>query len=221
MHVTLVALCAADGAAVAAALRPAASAAGDTLSAFVGRVHRYEPREAAAHVAYVSPANSLLYMDGGVDHAYSRTMWPGLEARVQAVGARDGAVSGANRRFMPVGSAFALRAQPAPGSPWLIVAPTMLVPQEVSGTRNAYWAARAIRAVAGATGVRELVLPLPCCGVGGMPAQEVGAQLARAWAEPPPRCTKQTTEGAPLFWVEPALTGAEQPRSWETAEFVP
>jgi O-acetyl-ADP-ribose deacetylase (regulator of RNase III) len=35
-------------------------------------------------VAFVSPANSLGFMDGGIDFAYSRHMFPGVEGTVRS-----------------------------------------------------------------------------------------------------------------------------------------
>ena len=44
--------------------------------------------------AFVSPANSLGFMDGGIDFVLSRFMFPGVEASVKAAFAREGAQIG-------------------------------------------------------------------------------------------------------------------------------
>jgi O-acetyl-ADP-ribose deacetylase (regulator of RNase III) len=122
----------------------------------------------AASVAYVSPANGLGFMDGGVDFAYSRDMFPGVEAAVKAEIRRHALgharVTRLGRPYQPVGSALAVPAAgPArPPGAWLISAPTMFLPHDVSGTRNAYHAFMAALMLARKLGVDELVCPALC-----------------------------------------------------------
>lgn len=87
------------------------------------------PRE---NTVFVSPANSLGYMDGGIDYVLSREMFPGLQTIVQDLVAEHGVVNAFGRHYLPVGSALA-------ATTYLIVAPTMFQPRDVSLTRNAYW----------------------------------------------------------------------------------
>jgi O-acetyl-ADP-ribose deacetylase (regulator of RNase III) len=86
--------------------------------------------------AIVSPANSFGWMDGGIDMAYA-SRWPGIEPRVQETIALTFGAQG-----LPVGAALTVPTYAAE-VPWLIVAPTMRVPEPVSQTRNAYMAFRA------------------------------------------------------------------------------
>ena len=87
------------------------------------------PRE---NTVFVSPANSLGYMDGGIDYVLSREMFPGLQTIVQDLIAEHGVVNAFGRQYLPVGSALAATTH-------IIVAPTMFQPRDVGRTRNAYW----------------------------------------------------------------------------------
>lgn len=86
--------------------------------------------------AIVSPANSFGFMDGGIDYVYIEHFGSSLESRLQALllAEYDGE--------LPVGQAVIV-ATGAASIPWLISAPTMRVPMDVSRTANAYLAFRA------------------------------------------------------------------------------
>ena len=87
--------------------------------------------------AIVSPANSFGFMDGGIDLAYSLRFGWDVQARLQAR-LRD-----EHDGELPVGQAVIIETGDA-RHPWLISAPTMRVPMDVSGTVNAFLAFRAI-----------------------------------------------------------------------------
>lgn len=86
--------------------------------------------------AIVSPSNSFGYMEGGIDGAYSRYFGNELADRLRVVirAAWDGE--------LPVGCA-AIVETGHPDNPFLVSAPTMRVPGDVSQTVNAYLAFRA------------------------------------------------------------------------------
>ena len=86
--------------------------------------------------AIVSPANSFGYMDGGIDGVYSMHFGWDLSKRLREVLRRewDGE--------LPVGCAVVLETHD-PSLPYLVSAPTMRVPMNVSNTVNAYLAFRA------------------------------------------------------------------------------
>ena len=86
--------------------------------------------------AIVSPANSFGFMDGGIDLAYSLRFGWQLQQRLQAKlrAEYDGELT--------VGMAIVLETNDAE-LPYLISAPTMRVPMDVSDTLNAYLAFRA------------------------------------------------------------------------------
>lgn len=92
--------------------------------------------------AIISPANSFGFMDGGIDLVYSRRFGWQLQERLQQMLREqyDGE--------LPVGMAVLLGTGD-PELPYLISAPTMRVPEDVSATLNAYLAFRAsLRAIA-------------------------------------------------------------------------
>lgn len=128
--------------------------------------------------AFVSPANSLCFMDGGID-AHYRCMWPGiddvLKHRVRALGFK----SKLGRSYLPLASALAVDTGDVQMS-WLVAAPTMWLPQDVSGTRNAYCACLAALHLAARLPVDELVVPAMCCGYGKMAPSESAAQCMQA-----------------------------------------
>ena len=132
--------------------------------------------------AFVSPANSLGFMDGGIDFVLSRVMFQGVEARVKASFARHGSISRLGRPFLPVGSATVVPAyDDASLGVFLIAAPTMWLPQDVRGTRNAYHAMLAVlNAAAAHPEIRTVVVPGLCTRCGMMPADEAIAQMRDA-----------------------------------------
>jgi O-acetyl-ADP-ribose deacetylase (regulator of RNase III) len=135
---------------------------------------------AVARGSLVSPANSYGFMDGGIDEAYRDHFGLTLEQRVQeAVGRR---VEG----YLPVGASLAV---PTGRSdvPWLIVAPTMRMPEPVPAS-HAYRALRAVLRLVDADPDRhrEVYCPGLATGTGRVPAGEAAKEMAEAyrdWAE--------------------------------------
>jgi O-acetyl-ADP-ribose deacetylase (regulator of RNase III) len=89
---------------------------------------------------YVSPANSLCFMDGGIDHALSRIIFPDIEVEVKSIVKQLGITSIVGKPYLPIGSSIIIDR----GATALVVSPTMLLPQNVSNTKNAYYATMAI-----------------------------------------------------------------------------
>lgn len=87
--------------------------------------------------AIVSPANSFGFMDGGIDRLYSQRFGWHLQERLQQLlrDQYDGE--------LPVGLAVLIPTDHS-DIPYLISAPTMRVPINVSDTLNAYLAFRAV-----------------------------------------------------------------------------
>jgi O-acetyl-ADP-ribose deacetylase (regulator of RNase III) len=132
-------------------------------------------------VAYVSPANCLLFMDGGIDKVYSETMFPGLQGRVKrrlAEVAPD-CKTALGRPFLPIG--WALLTPVNKPDVFLLSAPTMTLPQDVQTTRNAYHAFMACLCAAEQAGIDVLIVPGLCTGWGKMPAARSAAQLREAY----------------------------------------
>jgi len=87
---------------------------------------------------YISPANSLCFMDGGIDYALSRIIFPGIEEKVKNIVKIIGIKSIVNKPYLPIGSSIIIDDEETNKS--LVVSPTMLLPQNVSNTNNAYYA---------------------------------------------------------------------------------
>lgn len=88
--------------------------------------------------AIVSPANSFGFMNGGIDGVYTARFGPGLQERLQEIlrSSHDGE--------LPVGQAQVVRISKDDDFSYLVSAPTMRVPGDVSMTPNAYLAFRAV-----------------------------------------------------------------------------
>lgn len=87
--------------------------------------------------AVVSPANSFGFMDGGIDHAYSRHFGWHVQDRLQEMIRRE------HRGELLIGQAEAVWTRHA-RIPFVIAAPTMRVPMILRDTVNPYLAARAV-----------------------------------------------------------------------------
>jgi O-acetyl-ADP-ribose deacetylase (regulator of RNase III) len=130
--------------------------------------------------AIVSPANSFGYMDGGIDLVYIRRFGWELQDRLQAH-LRD-----QHDGELPVGQATIVDTLD-PSIPYLISAPTMRIPMNVSTTLNAYLAFRAaIRAVKQHNvetdkPIRSLLCPGLCTAIGMMQPGVAAKQMATAY----------------------------------------
>lgn len=140
--------------------------------------------QAAQGSAWVSPANSFGWMDGGLDwtirQAYDRAGCD-ITALVQAA-IRDQAGG-----ELPVGQALIV---PTPNTPYthLIVAPTMRTPRPAFWTLNAYLAFRAILLTVRRWKARHPEDPMAAVycpglatGVGKMPSKRCARQMRAAW----------------------------------------
>jgi O-acetyl-ADP-ribose deacetylase (regulator of RNase III) len=87
--------------------------------------------------ALVSPANSFGFMDGGIDAVYSRRFGARLQSKLQDL------IRNFHDGELPVGHAQVVKLND-PSFDYLISAPTMRVPMDVSMTANAYLAFRAV-----------------------------------------------------------------------------
>ena len=92
------------------------------------------------HTYYTSPANSLCFMDGGIDYVLSRIIFPNIEKEVKNIVKQLGIASIVGKSYLPIGSSIIIDKE----NKSLIISPTMLLPQNVSNTKNAYYATIAI-----------------------------------------------------------------------------
>lgn len=133
---------------------------------------------------FVSPANSLGFMDGGIDAIYDQQMFPGCQQVIQRAIHDLGHLTRLGRPYLRVGSAlWSLIDDGGPYPSALITAPTMFLPHDVSGTNNAYWAMLAVLELAdriftqSGSSLHTIVCPSLCCGWGRMPAAEAVRQM--------------------------------------------
>lgn len=131
--------------------------------------------------AIVSPANSFGFMDGGLDLLLSEHFGWDVEQRVREclLNEYDGE--------LPVGQAIVVPTT-HDRVRWLISAPTMRVPMDVSSTAHAYLAFRAVlRAVRthNETHSSDLITSVACPGLGtgegNMPADRCARQMRHAY----------------------------------------
>jgi O-acetyl-ADP-ribose deacetylase (regulator of RNase III) len=129
--------------------------------------------------AMVSPANSFGIMDGGLDRAIRDTLGGDLERRVRTV------ILERHHGEMPVGAAEIVETGHAQW-PWLVIAPTMRVPELVNRTLNAYLAFRATLLAIAAYNriehrIRSVVVPGLGTGIGAMEPRRCAAQMRIAF----------------------------------------
>ena len=152
--------------------------------AFAG-IERVEPIQGdffdVSADAMVSPANSFGIMDGGLDLAIRDTLGLDIEARVQA------RILNEYHGELPVGNALIVETRNERW-PYLVSAPTMRVPQDVSNTLNAYLAFRAILLALkrfnesqGEAAIRSIVCPGLGTGVGNLAPKKCAAQMRVAY----------------------------------------
>jgi hypothetical protein len=89
---------------------------------------------------YVSPTNSLCFMDGGIDYALNHIVFPNIESEVKNIVKELNITTLTGRSYLPIGSSIIIDK----GMKSLVVSPTMLLPQNVSETTNAYYATVAV-----------------------------------------------------------------------------
>ncbi len=175
------------------------------------------PEAYRAGCAVISPANSLGFMDGGVDYVISRVMFPGVEGALRAALAARGVRTDLGRPWLRIGEALVVPVPvpvpvPEQGA-FLIAAPTMWLPQDVRGTHNAYHATYAAIAEARRHGgIHTLVFPGMGTGCGMLTPDEALGQMSSA--------ARDALEGRPPRW-DAAQIARQQPRVYMNIEFEP
>ena len=140
-------------------------------------VDKYRNRK---DIAFISSANSLLFMDGGSDLGYMNAI-DGIEGKVKGALKNLELISGCGRNYLPIGCAQLI----IPEETYKFVScPTMFLPQNVGETRNPYYAMRAALNVVHeynkicpeSDRVKEVFTPFMCAGWGGID-REKGYQM--------------------------------------------
>lgn len=137
----------------------------------------------------VSPANSFGFMDGGIDQVYTDYFGQQLQGRLQQFirTQLDGELIVGDAVVLATGDQGATR----PAIKWLVSAPTMRVPLDVSNSVNAYLALRATLLAVRSHNKRYTDLPenqissIMCPGlgtaIGQMPPERCALQMREAW----------------------------------------
>lgn len=131
--------------------------------------------------AMVSPANSFGIMDGGLDAAIRAALGGDVQTAVQAV------ILEKHHGEMPVGAAEIVPTGHVRW-PFLVVAPTMRIPESVASTTNAYLSFRAAllavlrhNASPEARPISSLLVPGMGTGIGQMAPRRCAAQMRIAF----------------------------------------
>lgn len=170
------------------------------------------------HAAYITPANSLLFMDAGIDRFYTREMFPDTEKKFREIVKKHGKKSLVNKSYLPIGDAIMISPKK---NKYLIAAPTMLMPQPVQFTRNAYYATLAGISLCKTLPDITIVIPAMCCGWGKM--KESSAAIQVWWAILDAESGNQNgkyEKGNDYFVYKSSFsTLHEQPLYYENTEF--
>lgn len=128
---------------------------------------------AVAKNCAVSPANSYGFMDGGIDLIYVKYFGPQIQQQVHDAIARR------PEGHLPVGASLVIRTTSA-RIPYLILAPTMLLPESIDAS-HCYRALRAVLRIA--DDYAEISSEVYCPGLGTGVGKVQPADAASAMAE--------------------------------------
>lgn len=154
-----------------------ATALARAFAAFPEVTVRHGNLLAVAEHAAVSPANGYGFMDGGIDRAFEAFFGARLERDV-----RD-AILRRPEGYLPLGASLVVATHHA-RVPYLIVAPTMLLPEDVDA-QNAYRAFRAVLRVANVAPLDggPIYCPGMTTGVGHVEPDAAARAMATAYAD--------------------------------------
>jgi len=130
--------------------------------------------------AIVSPANSFGFMDGGIDYVYSNFFgWKmSEELRRKIFMEYDGELL--------VGQAALIDIRETNENtpiPFLISAPTMRTPLDVSHSPNAFLAFKAVVRLAKKNGIKSILCPGLATAIGRMPYRKCAMQMYEAYKQ--------------------------------------
>jgi O-acetyl-ADP-ribose deacetylase (regulator of RNase III) len=122
-----------------------------------------ETKHLQKRIAFISPSNSLLFMDGGVDRGYMNAI-PGIQELAKKNIKLLGTKTFLGRDYLSIGNAMGFEYDI---NRYMICCPTMFLPQKVPGTNNVYNALSAGLKVAMELNIDQLYCPMMCTGYGG------------------------------------------------------
>ncbi len=129
-----------------------------------------------AQNAIVSPANSYGVMDGGIDLLYLQYFGMEVQDRVMD------AISRRQEGYLPVGASIVIKTG-HPRIQYLVVAPTMLVPEPVPPANSFFAMSAALRAAGRIAGITHLYCPGLGTGTGQIPVDIAAAEMANAYSK--------------------------------------
>jgi O-acetyl-ADP-ribose deacetylase (regulator of RNase III) len=146
----------------------------NTYDTHIKNIEDYIPEK--KYVFYVSPANSLGFMDGGIDIVYSRIMFPDIEKSVKSEIKKLNILSKLGRPYLPIGRSLIVPTEK--NMTYLVVSPTMHLPHNVQHTNNCYHATmsslKIINEFCESNNINdfEVIFTSMCCGHGCMSENE-------------------------------------------------
>jgi len=156
-------------------------------------------------------------MDGGIDLALSTKVFPGIEPLVKKTMRALPITNLLGRNYLPIGSSIIIDDTACKS---LIVAPTMLLPQSVAGTNNAYYATMSILyniLIHKKENLEtiDILFTSLCCGYGKMSAEESVTQIVHGIHNYHTYLPENTSPNAVI--KEPNLE--EQPNYYQNTEW--
>lgn len=140
---------------------------------------------------FVSPSNSLVRMEGGMDYIMSRQMFPKIDKRVQRDVKKLGIVSHQGEYILPIGSS--LFVENKKNHSGIIVAPTMFCSSSIGHTQNAYISSLSAfilfqrlneyKKNQGENEFERFVITSHCCGNGRMSVAKAVKQMIDAYKD--------------------------------------
>lgn len=134
-----------------------------------------------AENALVSPSNSYGFMDGGIDQQYLDYFGLELQTRVMQAIARR------REGYLPVGASLIVATSHA-HIPYLIVAPTMTIPEPVDPSHSYRALAAALRVAQQHPSMQRVFCPGLGTGVGQVPYESAAQEMAAAYCDWKARC---------------------------------
>ena len=185
--------------------------------AYTMKIQDYQPNP-NKKTYYVSPANSLCFMDGGIDYALSRIIFPNIEAEIKKIVRNIGIQSLVGKYYLPIGSSVII--DNISDNKSIIFSPTMLLPQNVSNTNNAYYSTMAILYNIFINKKEEInntdiLFTSLCCGYGKMDEEQSIKQIIKGMKDFKNYNPKIINEN--IIINEPNLL--EQPKYYQNTEF--
>jgi O-acetyl-ADP-ribose deacetylase (regulator of RNase III) len=135
---------------------------------------------ADACCTFVSAANSRLCFDGGSDLDYIKLFGDPHDAMCTKADLYKKYFVNKHTSHLPVGAAMIHSFEKGD----LIAAPTMILPQSVPNTQNAYWSFKmTLELLRKSDRTRNVLVPGLCTGIGNMSSYNSAHQILRAWKD--------------------------------------